>query len=208
MSINNVSTLKLLSVLEMASYAHRAQRRSARHKSNRLPYIHHPIQVANKIAEAIEHKSSLDILNMFGIDWIEPTILAAILHDVIEDTDIAEDDVIHIAGKCTASIVLEVTDADDMPSDTKLRKSLQAEKAKTYSIGATNLKISDQTSNLNDVRLLMPRWTKDKIIAYSEGASKVVFSTPEHYRLPLLIELFNESVKSLYQEIDNIATDP
>ena len=55
--------------IEFASKKHQSQRR----KNGDIPYINHPIQVANFLAQA-------------GIDDYD-ILSAAILHDTVEDTD-------------------------------------------------------------------------------------------------------------------------
>ena len=67
----NGSEIKvILKALEFASHRHRAQHRKGTRK---IPYINHPIQVANLLVD------------QGGED--DPVLLtAAILHDVIEDT--------------------------------------------------------------------------------------------------------------------------
>lgn len=193
----HVDPVKLLAAAELASYAHR-------HKKDKLPYIHHPIQVAQRLAQAAAVDSAKPLMDRYGDNWVEPTLLASLVHDVMEDTDTSEEEIEDIIGTLATSIAKEVTDPDDMPKDTVARKAKQAEKAADYSLGATNLKISDQTRNLFDVMTLKPNWSEQKIVAYANGAKQIVEATPVDYRLPQLEQEFMATYKLLIKKAPSL----
>lgn len=85
---------RLLSAIAFAAHKHRDQRRMDLVAS---PYINHPIGLANVLA------------NEAGIED-ERILIAAILHDTIEDTETTEQELIREFGKEIADIVMEVTD--------------------------------------------------------------------------------------------------
>ena len=84
-------------VVDAAAFAadrHRDQRRKDIHAT---PYINHPLQLAHVLmAEG-------------DVDDVE-TIVAAILHDTIEDTRTTREDIAERFGEEIASVVEEVTD--------------------------------------------------------------------------------------------------
>tara|TARA_R110000772_G_scaffold4683_6_gene16753 strand:- start:3712 stop:4275 length:564 start_codon:yes stop_codon:yes gene_type:complete len=66
-------------------------------KFSGLPYVHHPIGVAKIVRK---HKKSKHIKEL---------IIAALLHDIVEDTDVTIEMVREIFGEMVASIVHELT---------------------------------------------------------------------------------------------------
>ena len=73
-------------------------------------------------------------------------IVAALLHDVVEDTDTTNDEIREHFGGDVASLVAEVT--DDKALKKKERKALQVDHAPTLSPGAKLIKIADKISNI------------------------------------------------------------
>jgi len=154
----------ILQALDFASYRHRAQHRKGTRK---IPYINHPIQVANILA------------NTGGED--DPVLLAsAILHDVIEDTvnSVEErselmNEISQNFGEEILALTMEVT--DDKTLEKKVRKQLQIEHANHKSSRARKLKIADKISNLQDIIEDPPEWwDKKRITEYVDWAEKVV----------------------------------
>ncbi|MDQ3538749.1 MAG: HD domain-containing protein, partial [Actinomycetota bacterium] len=84
-----VDVKMVLRAYEVAEGAHQGQMRSSGD-----PYIVHPVGVAEQLAE-------------LGMDT--PTIVAALLHDVVEDTEMSVDDVAEQFGAQAAALVDGVT---------------------------------------------------------------------------------------------------
>lgn len=150
------SVLLLIEAYAFAAEKHRHQRRKDVHAS---PYINHPIQL-------------VQILTHEGVDDI-PTLIAALLHDTIEDTDTSVEELREKFGGAIASIVQEVTDDKALPKD--VRKRLQIEHAHGLSHQAKLIKLADLISNVeetldNESQL----WTYDRRMAYLEWANRVV----------------------------------
>lgn len=154
----------ILKALEFAAGRHRTQLRKG---LDRTPYINHPIQVANLLAN--------------DADETDPALLtAAILHDVIEDTvsSVKERDELIILisemfGKQIVSLTLEVT--DDKTLDKKERKRLQVVNASHKSVNARKLKIADKIMNLRDITHNPPEdWQLQRISDYFDWAENVV----------------------------------
>jgi len=95
-----VNTLSKL--LEAASFA--AVRHTGHHRkgNNQEPYINHPLEVANLLA------------NVGGVDDID-VLIAAILHDTVEDVGVTREEIAERFGEQVAGIVLEVTDDKSLP---------------------------------------------------------------------------------------------
>ena len=92
--IRNSETLT--SAYELASEAHRGQAG----KDGRSPYIRHPLAVAERLAAE-------------GLD--EPTLVAAILHDVVENSDLGIDEVVARFGTEVGELVSALTDDATIP---------------------------------------------------------------------------------------------
>lgn len=116
-----------------AACAHRHQKR----KYTDLPYVTHCMAVKN-------------ILERFVTD---PTVLAAaLLHDVIEDTDASYDDIVDIFGEDVADLVLEVTDASK-PEDgnRKVRKKIDRMHLAKSSPSGASIKLADLIHNTSSI---------------------------------------------------------
>src|SRR5262245_13194358 len=91
--------LQVLKAAEAADRCHIHQRRKG---SAEEPYINHLLEVAMLVAEAT---GGTDI-NL---------VVAALLHDAIEDSEIPRDLIAETFGDDVASIVVEVTDDKSLP---------------------------------------------------------------------------------------------
>lgn len=154
---DNVEVTKHLvwNALEFAAFKHRLQRRKG---YQRLPYINHPIAVAG-------------ILKRFG--ETDPELLsAALLHDVLEDTDSSEKEIRIQFGDHITNMVMEVT--DDMSLLSRERKTLQVKHAAGLSEGAKKIKIADKTANTLDIYNHPLSWSAARKKRYIQWARDVV----------------------------------
>lgn len=117
---------KLVAAIAFAADKHRNQRRKDEEAS---PYINHPIALADVLA------------NEAGVED-ERVIVAAVLHDTVEDTETTEQELLRLFGKDVADIVMEVTDDKSLPKEE--RKRLQVEHAATISRRAKLVKLADK----------------------------------------------------------------
>lgn len=148
---------KLLSAVGFAAIKHRDQRRKDALAS---PYINHPIALANVLA------------NEAGVDD-ERVLIAAILHDTVEDTETTEQELIREFGQEIAAIVMEVT--DDKALAKAERKRLQVEHAATISRRAKLVKLADKICNLRDIASSPPTdWSEVRKQEYFDWAKSVV----------------------------------
>jgi guanosine-3',5'-bis(diphosphate) 3'-pyrophosphohydrolase len=155
--MNTPESLTLLKALKFSADKHRNQRRKDRNLS---PYINHPIDVAEML---------LSVGNVQDVD----VLVAAILHDTIEDTDTKPEEIEKLFGKNVLSLVKEVTDDKTLPKD--MRKNLQVETAPKKSPGAKQIKIADKISNLRDILHSPPaNWSNERKIEYVDWSERVV----------------------------------
>lgn len=178
MVVSNYSTTmnRLISAIAFAAHKHRDQRRKDQAAS---PYINHPISLANVLA------------NEAGIDD-ERVLIAAILHDTIEDTETTEQELVREFGKEIADIVMEVTD-DKLLAKAE-RKRLQIEHASTISRRAKLVKLADKISNLRDIANSPPSdWSLVRKQEYFDWAKAVVDGLRGVH--PALEHIFDEAYK-------------
>jgi guanosine-3',5'-bis(diphosphate) 3'-pyrophosphohydrolase len=130
----------------VAEEAHRGQ---VRHSGD--PYISHPVAVAEILAD-------------LGLDDV--TVAAALLHDAVEDTTVALDDVVREFGSQVAAIVDGVTKLDRVSFDSKeaqqaatMRKMLVA---MAKDIRVLLIKLADRLHNMRTIAAL-PREKQERI---------------------------------------------
>jgi len=145
-------------ILKAANYAagkHYSQRRKG---YKEIPYINHPIRVAY-------------ILTENGIT--DPDILvAALLHDILEDTDGTEKEIEDLFGSRVLKIVLEMT--DDMSESSSIRKARQVREAPGLSDEAKQIKIADKICNIYDIINYPIKWSTSRKYKYILWAEQVV----------------------------------
>jgi (p)ppGpp synthase/HD superfamily hydrolase len=124
------------------------------------PYVNHLTEVAQLVAQAT------------GGDDVD-LVIAAVLHDTVEDTEATFDELASAFGPRVASLVAEVT--DDKSLEKAERKRLQVEHAGQASAGAKIIKIADKTSNLRALAVSPPvGWADERRAEYLEWAVQVV----------------------------------
>jgi len=148
---------KVVAAIAFAADKHRSQRRKDHEAS---PYINHPIALANVLA------------NEAGVED-ERVLMAAVLHDTIEDTETTEQELLRLFGKEVADIVMEVTDDKALPKAE--RKRLQVEHAAHISRRAKLVKLADKICNLRDIAKSPPAdWSLERKREYFDWAKAVV----------------------------------
>ena len=148
---------KLLAAFKFAADKHRDQRRKGAHQP---PYINHPIEVCEQLVRV----GKVEDLNI---------LLAAILHDTVEDTDTTPEEIEMLFGKRVSEIVAEVTDDKGLPKAE--RKQKQIEHAPHISPEAKQVKLSDKISNIREIANDSPlNWTKKRKLEYLSWGESVV----------------------------------
>ena len=129
-----MSTLvAVVGALDFAARKHHTQRRK---DAAETPYINHIIEVVNTLV---------------GVGGVtDPVLLmAAALHDTVEDTDTSFDELETRFGHEVCDIVREVTDDKTLPKAE--RKRLQIVHAPHLSTRAKQLRLADKACNVHDV---------------------------------------------------------
>lgn len=153
--MNNLNNL--LHAASFAAQKHTGQKRKGERGE---PYINHPLDVANLVA------------NIGGVQDIE-VLIAAILHDTIEDCGVSSEEISVLFGGTVASYVVELTDDKSLPKAE--RKRLQIEHAPHLSLGAKIVKLADKISNITDVTNNPPAdWPIERRREYIEWGVSVV----------------------------------
>lgn len=165
---------EIFSALEFASIKHRRQKRKG---SSGIPYINHPVKVTHLLLRKLDTPS-------------KEIIIAALLHDTLEDTKTLPEEIENLFGDKVLRLVQEVT--DDMSLSSRVRKNLQIDKAGNLSTEAGWIKIADKTSNILDILTTRINWTRSRKIAYIEWAIKVIHRIRDKH--PGLIEEFKGAV--------------
>jgi len=151
------SPVKLLRALAFAAEKHKNHRRK---DANASPYINHLIAAACVLVEE-------------GQVAEEDLVVAAILHDTVEDTETSFAELEGRFGLTVAEIVREVT--DDKVLGKEVRKRLQEERAPHASSWAKQLKIADKICNVRDIMHNPPTgWSLERREDYIAWARRVV----------------------------------
>ena len=151
------STGLILKAFRFAADKHNDQRRK---DSKASPYINHLIGVTETL------------WNVAGVRDVN-LLVAAILHDTIEDTNTTAEEIKAEFGEDVLTLVLEVTDDKSLPKQT--RKQLQIEHAPHISERAKMLKISDKINNIRDIVKSPPsNWSLERRQEYLLWSERVV----------------------------------
>jgi (p)ppGpp synthase/HD superfamily hydrolase len=142
--------------LDFAARKHSGQRRKGKAAE---PYVNHLADVARMVAEATEGKDTV-------------AVVAALLHDTIEDTATTREELEREFGAEVAALVAEVT--DDKTLSKAERKRLQVKSAPGKSARAKMIKLADKTSNLRSITASAPvGWDWQRQRDYFDWAARV-----------------------------------
>ena len=146
-------------VIQAIAYAARKHEHQRRKGAKAEPYVNHVIDVAERVS-----RSPLAS---------EEVVIAALLHDIVEDTDGTAAEIAALFGERVAALVLEVTDDKSLPK--ARRKELQEQTAALKSDGAKRIKLADKASNLTALAESPPaHWEPARAEAYVAWAGRVI----------------------------------
>jgi guanosine-3',5'-bis(diphosphate) 3'-pyrophosphohydrolase len=123
----------LLRATAFAADRHRKQRRKDEAKT---PYINHPIEVASILA------------NVGGVEDVT-VLVAALLHDTVEDTGTKPEELRTEFGRQVCGLVVALSDDKSLHKAT--RKRLQVEHAAHLPPAAKLIKLADKITNVGEV---------------------------------------------------------
>lgn len=150
----------IVQLMKAADFAARKHEKQKRKGELAEPYVNHVLEVARLVAEATG-----------GADPVP--VIAALLHDTIEDTGVKPEELEAEFGAEVAAIVAEVTDDKSKPKE--LRKQLQVDTAARKSHRAKLVKIADKLSNLTSLVNSPPAdWSHTRKREYVKWAAEVV----------------------------------
>ncbi len=172
----------ILRAAHFAAEKHAGQRRKGKAGE---PYINHLLEVAQLVSSALTEPDA----NL---------VIAALLHDTIEDAGVTKEELAERFSSDVASLVMEVTDDKSLPKPE--RKRLQVVNAPKKSVRAQFIKLADKISNMRSVLSSPPvHWDDERKQRYFEWAKEVVsrLSSPS----PVLMAEFERT----YKRFDELA---
>lgn len=138
---------RLLEALDFAAVRHSAQRRKG---PDAAPYVNHLIEVATLVAN-VGQVVDVDVL------------IAAVLHDVLEDTPTTADEVTERFGSRVCRFVQALSDDKSLPR--RRRRQIALEELPQAEPLVHVIKLADLASN---IKLLPPNWTEERKREYLE----------------------------------------
>lgn len=128
--------------ISFATAAHHGQER----KYSKIPYVSHCIAVASIVKEA---------------GGSEDMIIAALLHDTVEDTHITNEDIRRAFGDNVASLVQDLTDISEPHMGNRAtRKAIDREHSASASTDAKTVKLADLIHNSFSIRTSDPGFAR------------------------------------------------
>ena len=153
----------------LAGKAHEGQFR----KYTGMPYIVHPIEVAT-IVQSVDHTDEM--------------IAAALLHDVVEDTEYSFEDIAKEVSPEVAELVEGLTDiSKPQDGNRKVRKSMDKDHLAQQKAEVQTIKLADVISNSQDIKANDPSFAK----VYIE-------------EMKALLEVLDKGDKTLYAKAKEI----
>ena len=152
-------------ILDALVYSAKCHQQQIRKNLQKTPYVSHPISVA-------------EIVLTLGQVRDKDIIIAALLHDTIENTQATYQEISKRFGSKVEGYVREVTLDKDLSSVKK--KKLQIIQAPNKSKGAATVLLADHAFNLNNLIQDAPAdWTRERIDLYFQWVQSVVDRLPD-----------------------------
>ncbi|OGN03360.1 MAG: hypothetical protein A2651_02680 [Candidatus Yanofskybacteria bacterium RIFCSPHIGHO2_01_FULL_42_12] len=138
--------------------AHKGQNRNNRAET---PMMEHVSEVASLVEQSGGSKEE---------------VVAAWLHDVVEDTHSVIQDIFDNFGEEVTSIVFGLTDLPEFRNlHTRERKAAQARRIRCLNDSVKRVKLADQISNVRSTAVDPPvQWSRQRCFYYIEGARQVI----------------------------------
>ena len=147
---------QLTKAIVFAAQCHAGQYR----KDGKTPYINHPLEVMNLVVSNVENPST-------------EMLIAAVLHDVVEDTNVTAAEIKHMFGPHVSKLVAELT--DDKTLSKEERKRIQLAQVHELSEEGKLLRLCDKICNVYDILYAPPGdWDLIRRMDYIQWAKAVV----------------------------------
>jgi (p)ppGpp synthase/HD superfamily hydrolase len=146
-----VALPRLLEALDFAAQRHSAQRRKG---PDAAPYVNHLIEVAMLVS------------SIGGVEDVD-VLIAAVLHDVLEDTPTSASEVERRFGPRVRSMVEALSDDKSLPR--ARRRAITLEELPEVAAEVKVIKLADLSSN---IKLLPPNWTDERKLEYLEWSER------------------------------------
>ena len=173
----------VLKAAHFAAQKHAGQRRKG---AAAEPYIDHLLEVAELVSSALAEPDT----NL---------VIAALLHDTVEDTGVTKQVLVETFGSDVADLVMEMTDDKSLPKAE--RKRLQIVHASQISVRAQVIKLADKISNLRAIVSSPPAdWSGERKREYFEWAKRVVdgLSAPN--------QILKAEFERLYRQVESLSS--
>ena len=181
--------------LEAVIFATRAHKDQKRKNAAGDPYITHPLEVAYAIQRAYEacgEEPSMDVL------------IAAILHDVVEDTPTTPKELPMIFGNVVGGIVAQVT--DDKSLSKLERKQIALRDARRLTPEAVLVKMADKWHNCKDLKNDPPKtWSEEDVRHYahwSMAMCQAMYSQNINHKV--VVALWRNKVLPMFEKVHGI----
>ncbi len=156
-------------ILEGTAFAAEKHKAQVRSNPKKTPYIIHPIEVA-------------DFVIRIGKVYDRKIIIAALLHDLMDDTNTTYEEISSRFGNTVSEYVKEMTMKKNV--SLKEQKKAQIIQAFRQTPNVAVIKLSDKLSNLGTLLHSPPtNWSKDRIDQYFQWAQSVIENLPDSNHL-------------------------
>ena len=177
------------------AYAYAAEKHKTQVRKSGEPYITHPLRVACTIAD-------------LGLD--AQSVCAALLHDVIEDTDSTYDEVAELFGETVAMLVDGVTKLGKIPTTSKEEQQIENLRkmffAMAKDVRVIVIKLADRLHNMRTMQYQSPAKQIEKSretmeiyapIAHRLGISKIKVELDDLSMKYLMPDVYNDLVEQV-----------
>lgn len=167
---------------QVAVRAHKDQVR----KTDNSPYVAHPLMVARMLDRA---------------GYRDEVVAAAIVHDVLEDTDVTKEELTEQLGDEVVQIVLAVSEDKSLPWEE--RKQLYVDTVAAASEDAAMVSLADKIHNMESLIAGHAKLGPDIWKSFSRGKERKLWF--EKLLLSKLSEKYQNELIEKYSELINVA---